>query len=49
MLAWEPTDGQEEEFVGGPRGMFRGRGAVLVLLSRRLPLRLRELCWSEDS
>lgn len=31
MLAWEPTDGQEEEVVGGPRGMLKGKGAVLVL------------------
>lgn len=49
MLAWEHTDGQEEEFVGGPRGMLSGPGAVLVLGSLRLPFRPRELCWSEDS
>lgn len=31
MLAWEPTEGQEDEVVGGPRGMLRGMGAVLLL------------------
>lgn len=53
MLACEPTDGQDEELVGGARGMFMFMGIevmfiglTLVLGSLRLPI---ELCWSEDS
>lgn len=44
MLAWEPTEGQEEEVVGGPRGMVMGMG--MGLGSLWLPI---ELCCSEDS
>lgn len=49
MLAWDPTDAQEEEFVRGPRGKLRGMGAVLVLGSTWLLLGPRELCWSDGS
>lgn len=49
MLAWEPTDGQDEEFVGGPMGVLRGTGTVAVVGTRRLPFGPKELCWSDDS